>query len=162
MLLVPRESWFGNWTDSLNISICPGMSGKLFGCPGFLVSIRKPFPWLSSWAYQEPRRVSSMYKNAWMRVAVCMPSVHLLSYVLQIAPSKSQRGVGALIKKIIKMTLIMPFPPSGDIFGWKSGLAHDGRNNWLARVGKIPGRIMDYEIKGNWGKQIQGFIQKGG
>ncbi len=35
-------------------------------------------------------------------------------------------------------------------------------NEGLARVKKISGRIMDYEIRGNWGNWIQKFIQKGG
>jgi len=34
-------------------------------------------------------------------------------------------------------------------------------NERLARVGKMSGRIMDYEIRGNWEKQNHGFIQKG-
>jgi hypothetical protein len=35
-------------------------------------------------------------------------------------------------------------------------------NKGLARAEKISGRILDYEIMGNWEKQNHGFIQKGG
>jgi hypothetical protein len=35
-------------------------------------------------------------------------------------------------------------------------------NKGLARAEKISGRIMDYEIRGNWGNRNKGFIQKGG
>ncbi|MGB5895436.1 MAG: hypothetical protein WBG58_14760, partial [Ignavibacteriaceae bacterium] len=42
----------------------------------------------------------------------------LLSFILPYGLSEKSEGVvGAIIKKIIKMALIMPFPPSGDIFG---------------------------------------------
>jgi len=33
-------------------------------------------------------------------------------------------------------------------------------NEGLARAEKISGRIMDYEIRENWWKQVQGLIQK--
>ncbi len=51
---------------------------------------------------------------------------------------------------------------SGDIFQGKFGYDNDDKNDELARVENISGRIMDYEIKGNWGKLTREFIKKGG
>jgi hypothetical protein len=39
---------------------------------------------------------------------------------------------------------------------------NDYGNGEQARMREISGRMLDYEIRGNWEKQNHGFIQKGG
>ena len=55
-------------------------------------------------------------------------------------------------------------PPGagGDIFELKFDYDNDYENGDQTRMRNISGRILDYEIRGNWGNWIQEFIQKGG
>ena len=50
---------------------------------------------------------------------------------------------------------------SGDIFQGKFGYDNDDKNDGLARVENISGRIMNYEIKENWGRIETGIYSKG-
>ena len=64
-------------------------------------------------------------------------------------------------RALICFTIIL-WAGKGDIFLLKSHHDYDDKNDGLARAEKISGRIMNYEIRENWGRIDTGIYSKGG
>ena len=118
------------------------MPGKPFCCPGSRADIRKPLPWLLSWADQAPRRVSSTCMRISLKALVCTPLLN--SPPFTYFAEKSEDGGWGLYSSGRIVHLHQPPGAKGDILELKFGYDYDGEIDKQAQVGEISGRITDY------------------